>query len=301
MSSSSGKGTIILVDDDARMRKMYSDFLQAVGYTVLTAADGTEAMSLMLRVQPKLVLLDIMMPGMTGIETCRRLRQNESNKMPILFLTSLDEAEHLKEGIAAGGDDYILKTSPLEKVLERIQHWSSWKQRGKAHDRRGKVLDDVTAFLEDGSPAPAKPVTVPSPQPASPKAALKEMPAENDATAAAINTFVGKALKTVDTEFGHTREQLLYFLGYVAGIVDHDLREGGTLKPGFQKYIRSSMRNSGIVSEYQINELLGALDKLSTDKIVRQGWQAGHHDRAASASNGPDFVPQGLHEFKPAA
>lgn len=300
MSSASGKGTIILVDDDARMRRMYSDFLKAVGYTVITASDGAEAISLLLRVQPKIVLLDIMMPGMTGIETCRRIRQSEANKMPVLFLTSLDEAEHLKEGIKAGGDDYILKTSPLEVVLERIQHWSTWGARGKARDRRGKVLDDVTAYLEESPPAQAKPAKAPPPA-TNAKATLKELPAENDGIAADINAFVTKALGVVDTEFGQTREQLLYFLGYVAGIVDHDLREGGTLKPGFQKYIRSSLRNSGIMSDHQINELLGSLDKLSTDMIVRRGWQAGHLDRAASASGGPDFIPRGLHEFKPAA
>src|SRR3546814_11624481 len=71
---------------------------------------------------PQLIVLDIMMPRMNGIETCSRIRKLQGlSRCPILFLTALDRPETLLECLLAGGDDYLMKTSPLAEILERVQ------------------------------------------------------------------------------------------------------------------------------------------------------------------------------------
>ncbi len=91
------------------------------------------------------MLLDIIMPELNGIETCRRARAIIGYKTPIVFLTALDYADHVKKGIEAGGDGYILKTSPLEVLLERVKYWTSPLARDNSERRREKVLEEMRA------------------------------------------------------------------------------------------------------------------------------------------------------------
>ncbi len=124
--------TIVLAEDDAKQRRLYTDFLDANGFNVMACANGLEALSLLNRIQPKLVLLDIIMPEMNGIETCRRARSLIDRKTPIVFLSSLDYIEYVRKGIEAGGDDYIVKTSPLDVFLERVTYWTGSLARSKS-------------------------------------------------------------------------------------------------------------------------------------------------------------------------
>ncbi len=136
--------TIVLAEDDPDQRCLYTDFLNAHGFNVIAAANGLEALSLLHRVQPSLVLLDIMMPELNGIETCRRARLLIGYKIPIVFLTALDYADQVKEGIEAGGDDYLLKSSPLEVILQWVKYWTGPFARGKS-DRRETALEEMRA------------------------------------------------------------------------------------------------------------------------------------------------------------
>ncbi len=147
--------TIVLAEDDPKHRRLYTDCLGANGFNVMAAANGLEALSLLHRVQPRLVLLDIIMPELNGIETCSRARLLIGHKTPIVFLTSLDYADHVKKGIEAGGDGYILKSSPLEVLLERVRYWTGPLARGKAERRRERALEEMRAA--------AKSVHMPSP------------------------------------------------------------------------------------------------------------------------------------------
>lgn len=137
------KKTIVLAEDDASLRKLYTDFLSANGFNVLAAANGLDTLSLLHRVQPRLVLLDIMMPDLNGIEVCRRARTFVDPKTPIVFLSSLDFAEHVSEGLKAGGDDYIIKTTRLDTILERITYWSNSQAKIKSERRREKALTEI--------------------------------------------------------------------------------------------------------------------------------------------------------------
>jgi DNA-binding response OmpR family regulator len=110
---------IMIVDDDPSIRKFVRANLEARGYKVLLAADGEEALQIIERELPDLILLDIMMPKMDGFTVCRRLR--EWSKVPILMLTARDNENDKVSCLDAGADDYIIKPFSLRELLSRIK------------------------------------------------------------------------------------------------------------------------------------------------------------------------------------
>lgn len=117
---------ILVVDDDAHIRSVVRFALEAAGLRVSEAADGAQALALYAAEAPALVVLDIMMPGLDGIEVCRRLRQ--SSTVPIVFMSCRDEEIDRIVGLELGGDDYVTKpfsprelTARVRAVLRRTQ------------------------------------------------------------------------------------------------------------------------------------------------------------------------------------
>ncbi|NOY80596.1 MAG: response regulator [Kiritimatiellaeota bacterium] len=116
-------GCVLVVDDDERNRILLSDVLAARGYRVLTAENGEEALRLVNEEAPDAVLLDIMMPGIDGIEVCRRIRRNEEAAMlPIIMVTALSEREPRVRSIAAGADDFLTKPIDPAEVALRVRN-----------------------------------------------------------------------------------------------------------------------------------------------------------------------------------
>jgi two-component system, OmpR family, alkaline phosphatase synthesis response regulator PhoP len=121
--------TILVVDDEKDIRDLIAYNLTREGFQVLTAPDGEEALKLLERERVSLLLLDIMMPGMDGLEVCRRVRADDTNRlMPILFLTAKASEIDQVVGLEMGGDDYILKpvsprvlTARVRAVLRRLE------------------------------------------------------------------------------------------------------------------------------------------------------------------------------------
>ena len=107
-------GTILLVDDEEDLLDLLSYALQREGFDVLTAQDGVEALRIARKERPDLIVLDIMMPKMDGLETCQRLREDANLRLtPILMLTARSEERDEILGLDAGADDYLTKpTSP---------------------------------------------------------------------------------------------------------------------------------------------------------------------------------------------
>jgi len=138
---------IFLVEDEEKLRRMYSDFLAAKGYDVVVADNGNEALLRLAVINPDIVLLDINLPDISGIEVCRRARDFLGDDVPIIFLTAFDGAEHVKATLEAGGNDYVLKTTPLESLLGRIQYWTSPGTKTKRSEWRGEALNDISALL----------------------------------------------------------------------------------------------------------------------------------------------------------
>lgn len=111
--------TILLVDDDEEIRRLTADLLGREGFVVELAADGREMDRVMERVQPDLVVLDLMLPGEDGLSICRRLR-NIGN-MPILMLTAKSDETDRVVGLEIGADDYVVKPFGPRELLARIR------------------------------------------------------------------------------------------------------------------------------------------------------------------------------------
>jgi two-component system, OmpR family, response regulator MprA len=111
---------ILVVDDEAAVRDALSRTLRFEGYQVAVANDGVAALDVLRTLDPDLVLLDVMMPRLDGLATCRRLRA-DGNVVPVLMLTAADSVGDRVAGLDAGADDYLVKPFALQELLARIR------------------------------------------------------------------------------------------------------------------------------------------------------------------------------------
>ncbi len=113
------KTAILVVDDDPTYVQLVRANLQVSGYQVLTAADGLSALDIVEKKKPDLVILDVMMPRLNGIETCRRIR--EFSLVPVIMLTARGELAQKVEGFEVGADDYMTKPFGAPELLARVR------------------------------------------------------------------------------------------------------------------------------------------------------------------------------------
>jgi DNA-binding NarL/FixJ family response regulator len=112
----------LVVDDSPETLRLLTDALDGAGMTVMVAMDGTAAMRIVDQITPDIILLDAVMPGMDGFETCRRLKRDAGlSNVPVIFMTGLAETEHIVHGLEAGGVDYVTKPIVIEEMLARIR------------------------------------------------------------------------------------------------------------------------------------------------------------------------------------
>jgi signal transduction histidine kinase/DNA-binding response OmpR family regulator len=116
-----GEHTILIIDDEPANLRMMSDYLGSFGFGVLIARDGESGFEKAQYAQPDLILLDVLMPGMDGFETCQRLKADEMAKdIPVIFMTALAEIEDKVKGFRLGAVDYVTKPFQHEEILARI-------------------------------------------------------------------------------------------------------------------------------------------------------------------------------------
>jgi class 3 adenylate cyclase len=113
---------VLVVDDTVSNVKLLADVLTARGYEVVTAAAGPEALVAMEHQPPDIVLLDVMMPGMSGYDVCRKIRENPATAMlPVVLVTALDPGQERVKGIEAGADDFLTKPIHQAELLARVR------------------------------------------------------------------------------------------------------------------------------------------------------------------------------------
>ncbi len=115
----SKNASILIVDDDVRLLRFVRANLESVGYKVLMAEDGTQALATMQTEMPDLAILDIMLPGMDGFELCRRIR--EFSALPVIMLTAKAEESDKIRGFKLGADDYLTKPFSALELLARVE------------------------------------------------------------------------------------------------------------------------------------------------------------------------------------
>lgn len=126
---------ILLVEDDVKLARFVELELTSEGYEVSVANDGMTGITLARESAPDLAILDWMLPGLTGVELCRRLRATGS-KIPVILLTAKDEVNDRVTGLDAGADDYVVKPFSIEELLARV----------RAHLRRNQ--EDTSDILQ---------------------------------------------------------------------------------------------------------------------------------------------------------
>ena len=124
------QATVLLVEDDMAQREMLSYNLEAAGYNVITTDNGEDALILVDENDPDLIILDWMMPRLSGLETCRRLKSNKKTKnIPVLMLSARSEEVDRVRGLDIGADDYVVKPYAVAELMARV----------KAHLRRTRA------------------------------------------------------------------------------------------------------------------------------------------------------------------
>lgn len=129
----------LVVDDSPDTVSMLSDALEQENLSVLVALSGNQALSILKRITPDVILMDAMMPGKNGFETCREIREDPSlEDIPVIFMTGLDSQDHMLESFRSGAVDYIQKPVRISELVERIRH----------HVQRARELRDSRALLD---------------------------------------------------------------------------------------------------------------------------------------------------------
>ncbi len=146
------KPVILTVDDDPNNLSVLHDCLEELNYTILAAEDGESAVKRAEYALPDLILLDVMMPGIDGFETCRRLKANTNTKeIPVIFMTALAETGHKVKGLEMGAVDYITKPFQREEMLARIavhlQNRRLTRELQKAKDELERRVEERTTDL----------------------------------------------------------------------------------------------------------------------------------------------------------
>jgi DNA-binding NarL/FixJ family response regulator len=122
ITESKKRDVALVIDDSPETLRLLTDALDGAGMTVMVAMDGAAAMRIVDQITPDIVLLDAVMPGMDGFETCRRLKRDAGlSNVPVIFMTGLAETEHIVRGLEAGGVDYVTKPIVIEEMLARIR------------------------------------------------------------------------------------------------------------------------------------------------------------------------------------
>jgi CheY-like chemotaxis protein len=141
MATCANPQTILIVDDNPTNLEVLSETLSREGFQVSVAIDGESALEQIQYFRPVLILLDVMMPGIDGYETCRRLKQDPTTQdIPVIFMTALSEVENKITGFSLGAVDYITKPFQREEVLARVKVHFQLQNLTKTLEEQNKVL-----------------------------------------------------------------------------------------------------------------------------------------------------------------
>src|SRR5258708_3381189 len=223
----------MIVEDEPLQRKLYVDALKANGYQVVSERTGERAISLLARHVPKLVILDINLPGIGGVEVCRRIRAQLGSAVSVIFFTASDRLDVLRRGIEAGGDDFLTKGGGVSGMLGRVGYWVHSRSVSLGQVQRETILKNVSNAITETDPAGSEGSVLP------PARNWRQLDPTSDQNLATLQRFVGEARNLAPIAFGRSVPQKLYFLGYIAGAVNHLANSSLLLKVRFLDYLKS--------------------------------------------------------------
>ncbi|MFP5076917.1 response regulator [Rhizobium sp. YIM 134829] len=144
---------VLIVDDSPEALGFLTDALEQSGYSVLIATSGQAALNVVDRITPDMVLMDAVMPGMDGFETCRRLKAHGAAAVvPVIFMTGLTETEHVVRALESGGVDYLTKPINIDELRARIRvHLANARSARSAHVALDATGRHLLAVGRDGA------------------------------------------------------------------------------------------------------------------------------------------------------
>ncbi len=140
---------VLVVDDEENIQELIRLGLRYEGFQVESASNGPDAISAAQRLSPDLIILDLMLPGMDGLEVCRRLRANPTTQdIPILMLTAKDEVHDRVTGLDTGADDYLTKPFDFEELVARVKAILRRQQRAQRAEQGGESPNQILQFAD---------------------------------------------------------------------------------------------------------------------------------------------------------
>ena len=144
------KSTILIVDDNIHNLNILASALKAYGFEPSVAQSGEETLELLNHSTPDLILLDVMMPGMDGFETCRHLKENPATRaIPVIFVTALADIESKVKAFEAGGVDYVSKPLELQEVLARVATHLTLRYLQQQLEQKNNALQEKNLQLQE--------------------------------------------------------------------------------------------------------------------------------------------------------
>ncbi len=146
-------GHLLIVDDQPHSRLLLGDLLESIGYRVSEAENGQQALQMLPSLQPDLVLLDVMMPGLDGFEVCRRIKADEETRLiPVVLITAASDRKNRLRGIEAGADDFLSKPFDEAELLARVRSLVYQKHLNEDLDHAAQVLFAIARSVESRDP-----------------------------------------------------------------------------------------------------------------------------------------------------
>lgn len=143
------RSRILVVDDNAQNLELLVEYLDGLGCEVVTATDGIEALEKVQTQPPDLILLDVMMPRMSGFECCRKLRSNpETRDIPVIMVTALNELGDIERGVESGTDDFVTKPVNRLELVTRVRSLLRVRKLKNELDRALAYLSEVEQNAE---------------------------------------------------------------------------------------------------------------------------------------------------------
>ena len=143
------KTVVLIIDDSPTNLRILLKYLKTSGFDVIIAESGEKGLSELEKSLPDIILMDVMMPGIDGFETCKRLKEKEeSNDIPVIFMTSLSEVSDKIKGFGAGAVDYITKPFKQEEVLLRLNTHLTIRRQKIEILRQKKELEKALAEIK---------------------------------------------------------------------------------------------------------------------------------------------------------
>src|ERR1700675_1706852 len=152
-SPNSVTGTILVADDQAANRELLEELLTTQGFTVITVSDGADVIQELVKTQIDLVLMDVMMPRLTGFQACEKIKNNpDTYLIPVILITALSDRQDRIEGIRVGADDFLSRPVDRTELLARVRSLLKLKHRTDELERAESVLFSLARSIEGKDP-----------------------------------------------------------------------------------------------------------------------------------------------------